>query len=100
MNTSHTLPPAHTIAGLRRRAEQPCAAPPTVPPTVLEPGQVLSLRRCAGRQLTLLQGRLWLTEPGDPHDHFLVPGQTRVLIGDGPVVVENDSGVAALYRLK
>jgi len=96
MNTSHTLPPAHTIARVRRRAEQPC----TVPPTMLEPGQVLSLRRCAGRQLTLLQGRLWLTEPGDPHDHFLVPGQTRVLMGEGPVVVENDSGVVALYRLR
>lgn len=96
MNTSHTLPPTHRIARVHRHAEQPCAEPPTV----LPPGQVHSLRRCAGRQLTLLQGRLWLTEPGDPHDHFLVPGQTRVLMGDGPVVVENDSGVAVLYRLR
>ena len=75
MDTSHTL----TMVPARATASQAATPPASPAPAALAPGQVLSLRRCAGRQLTLLQGRLWLTEPGDPHDHFLRPGQTVVL---------------------
>jgi hypothetical protein len=92
MNTAPALPLTASAATTRQS--------PATPLLTLTPGQVLSLRHCAGRQLSLVQGRLWLTEPGDPDDHFLRPGQTRVLMSDGQVVIENDGPEPARYRLR
>ena len=60
-------------------------------PLRLAPGATTTLRGQRGRWLRVQQGRLWLTEPGDPQDHFIGPGQCWRVISDGPVVLQNDS---------
>ena len=40
----------------------------------IEPGQALHLGRLGG-ELTVLEGRLWLTRNGDLGDHVVEPGQ-------------------------
>lgn len=68
-------------------------------PLRLAPGETTTLRGQAGRWLRVQRGRLWLTEPGDPNDHFLARGQCRRIAADGPVVLQNDSGETAWFRL-
>ena len=49
-------------------------------------GQALHLGRLGG-ELTLLEGRAWLTRDGDPADHLLVPGQrVRLAVNDNAVI--------------
>lgn len=68
-------------------------------PARLAPGETTTLRGQAGRWLRVQRGRLWLTEPGDPDDHFIARGQCWRLAGDGPVVLQNDSQETAWFRL-
>jgi Protein of unknown function (DUF2917) len=60
-------------------------------PLRLTPGATTTLRAQRGRWLQVQRGRLWLTEPGDPQDHFIGPGQCWRIAGPGPVVLQNDS---------
>jgi Protein of unknown function (DUF2917) len=65
----------------------------------LAPRHARTLRGCAGRDLVLLQGRLWLTEPTGGEDHVLVASQSlRLRAADG-VVIECLGPEPALYRL-
>jgi hypothetical protein len=40
-----------------------------------------------GTRLESLAGGLWVTQSGDPEDHWLAPGQTFVVSRKGKVVV-------------
>ena len=56
----------------------------------IEPGQALRLGRLGG-ELTVLEGRVWLTRDGDPGDHVVEPGQRVRLAG-------NDNAVLSPWR--
>lgn len=64
-------------------------------PLRLAPGATTTLRGHRGRWLHVQQGRVWLTEPGDPQDHFIGPGQCWRLASHGPVVLQNDGAAPA-----
>ncbi|PXW99561.1 hypothetical protein C7444_101391 [Sphaerotilus hippei] len=60
-----------------------------LPRTVdLAPGALTSLQQARGLCITVITGRVWLTEEGDEQDHFLSGGDTHVVAGCGRVVVE------------
>ena len=40
-----------------------------------------------GTRLESLAGELWVTQSGDPEDHWILPGQTFVVSRKGKVVV-------------
>lgn len=68
---------------------------PIVPrPNHLPPGQVRTIDARGGITLRVLQGRLWLTQPGDAWDHFLETGATIHLTRAG-VLVQADGAVGA-----
>lgn len=100
MNTALTPLAASQATAATAPSAVPKASQPSTPVQALAPGALRRLSGCAGRQITVLQGRLWLTEPGDADDHFVMTGQTRVIFSDGPVVIENDSDSEARYQLK
>lgn len=52
------------------------------PVLALEAGQVLTLDDAAGTRIVSRLGTVWVTEEGDPKDHIVGPGETR-LIGRG-----------------
>ena len=52
------------------------------PVLALEAGQVLTLDDAAGTRIVSRLGTVWVTEEGDPEDHIVGPGETR-LIGRG-----------------
>lgn len=56
--------------------------------TVLAPLQVLRLTHAAGTRITLLGGRVWITESGRTDDVFLSAGESHRVEGDGVVVIE------------
>lgn len=58
--------------------------------THLLAGQTRVIHASEGLTLHVLQGRLWLTQPGDPADRFLCAGDTLELAQDW-VVVEADA---------
>ena len=63
---------------------------PVHPPVlVLQAGRALTLPARPHLWLQVLQGRVWLTTPGDAADHFLHAGQ-RWPLGAAGVVVEPD----------
>ncbi len=64
-------------------------------PMRLAPGATTTLRGHRGRWLRVQHGRLWLTEPQDPQDHFIAAGQCWRLASGGPVVLQNDSDETA-----
>ncbi|MDT7835572.1 DUF2917 domain-containing protein [Aquabacterium sp. OR-4] len=64
----------------------------------LAPGQALTLPRGHGL-LQVLSGRVWLTCPGDPDDHFIGAGQAWPLPRLAGVVIECDGAVPARLRL-
>lgn len=99
MNTALTPLAASQATAATAPAAVPKAAQPSTPVHTLAPGALRRLRGCAGRQISVLQGRLWLTEPGDANDHFVSVGQTRVIFSDGPVVIENDTLCDTRYLL-
>ena len=54
----------------------------------LDDGQLLRWTQAVAVRLRVIAGRVWVTRPGDPDDHFLDAGdqlrldaRTRVLIG-------------------
>jgi hypothetical protein len=66
----------------------------------LEPGHALTLPRDAGgATLTVVRGRVWLTENERLGDHFVAAGGQYRLPHRGPVVIECDSPEAARLRL-
>ena len=52
------------------------------PVIALEAGQLLTLDDAAGTRIVSRLGTVWVTEEGDPEDHIVGPGETR-LIGRG-----------------
>lgn len=80
---SHTVTPA---AGRTTRAAQGSAHATAH----LRAGQTRVIHASEGLTLHVLQGRLWLTQPGDPADRFLCAGDTLELAQDW-VVVEADA---------
>jgi hypothetical protein len=52
------------------------------PVIALEAGQLLTLDDAAGTRIVSRLGTVWITEEGDPEDHIVGPGETR-LIGRG-----------------
>lgn len=62
--------------------------------THLRAGQTRVIHASEGLTLHVLQGRLWLTQPGDPADRFLCAGDTLELAQDW-VVVEADAAPRA-----
>lgn len=63
----------------------------------LQPGDLLTLDRMKARRLRVQSGRLWITEPGDLTDHFVASGESYTVRGNGRVVVQCDSRVAAAW---
>lgn len=60
--------------------------------TTLRPGQIRIINASEGLTLKVLQGRMWVTRPDDPRDHFLAPG-TELALTQNQVVVEPDHAV-------
>jgi hypothetical protein len=66
----------------------------------LEPGTARTLpREARGATLTVVRGRIWLTEDERLGDHFIVAGGQYRLPRRGPVVIECDSPEPARLRL-
>lgn len=64
-------------------------APPAAVALRLRAGAAMSLK--AGRHgiaLTCREGRLWLTQKGDPADHLLAAGETFRATGAGLIVLQ------------
>jgi len=78
---------------------QPGSGPSDPALSCLSPGTTLRLHQAAGQRLVVLSGRVWLTEPGDPDDHFLHAGESHPIASNGPVVIECDSSTPARLRL-
>lgn len=89
--TTHPYPgkPLHTAASTPGHShEAPLELAHTA--THLLAGQTRVIHASEGLSLHVLQGRLWLTQPGDPADRFLCAGDTLKLTQDW-VVVEADA---------
>jgi hypothetical protein len=61
--------------------------------------QVLKLRLAAGTCVSTESGRIWLTEPGDPDDHFLASNDCHTVAHGGCIVIECDSPQPARVRI-
>jgi len=55
----------------------------------LRDGEILSLSHARGREITVLAGRLWITEEASNDDVWLEAGQHANLSGDGLAVIES-----------
>lgn len=55
----------------------------------LRNGEILSLSRGRGHEITVLAGRLWITEEACNDDVWLEAGQHANLSGDGLAVIES-----------
>lgn len=86
-------PLPHTVTPTAGRAT-PSAQGATHAATHLRAGQTRVIHASEGLTLHVLQGRLWLTQPGDPADHFLCAGESLELAQDW-VVVEADAAPRA-----
>jgi hypothetical protein len=85
----HTSHPTHTAAATPGRNHHlPQRSAHTA--THLLAGQTRVIHASEGLTLHVLQGRLWLTQPGDPADRFMCAGDTIELAMDW-VVVEADA---------
>src|SRR5690606_2577484 len=67
---------------------------------VLPAGRAMSWRPRPGARLTVVSGRIWLTESADPLDHFIAAGQTHVVSGRARIVIESDRGGPAVVELR
>lgn len=64
----------------------------------VEPGQALALGRLGG-ELSVLQGRVWLTRDGDLGDHRVDSGErVRLGVAENAVIESWDSGQAVVVR--
>ena len=74
---------------------------PLSPRRVLPRGHVTSLRRPHDGILRIAveHGRLWLTQEGDPDDHFIAAGEDLALCAPGAVVLESDGAVDAVFSV-
>jgi len=64
----------------------------------IDAGQALHLGRLGG-ELTVVEGRVWLTRDGDLGDHVLEPGRrVRLAVNDNAVVSPWQTGEAVLLR--
>ena len=64
----------------------------------LTAGQALQLGRLGG-ELTVLEGRVWLTRDNDLGDFVFEPGErVRLAVGEHGVVESLDAGRAAVFR--
>lgn len=53
----------------------------------LSDGQLLHWRQAVAVRLRVVSGRVWLTRPGDPDDHFLGAGDELPLAPGGAVLI-------------
>ena len=64
----------------------------------IEAGQALPLGRLGG-ELSVLQGRVWLTRDGDLGDHRVESGErVRLGVAENAVIESSDSGQAVVLR--
>lgn len=65
-------------------------------------GAVRSYVGHRGAGITVLKGRVWLTQPNDLDDHILQDGESFAFSGSGPVVVEalSDASVLRVPMMK
>jgi Protein of unknown function (DUF2917) len=63
-------------------------------PTLLQPGALLSLESVPGLRISVMSGRVWLTEELDADDHFIGAGRHHTVVGSGRVVLEVDGPAA------
>ena len=64
----------------------------------LSDGQALQLGRLGG-EITVLQGRLWLTRDNDLGDFVVAPGErVRLAVGEHGVVESLETGATATFR--
>ena len=86
-------------AQLRRNPFRAAAAATATPALRhIEPGQALHLGRLGG-ELTVLEGRLWLTRNGDLGDHVVEPGQrVRLAVNDNAVIEPWQRGERVVLR--
>ena len=54
----------------------------------LEPHSVLPVREARGARLQCIDGAVWITEEGNPHDVVLEHGEAHALADDGRTVVQ------------
>lgn len=75
---------------------------PLSPRRVLPRGHVTCLNRPHDGILRIAveHGRLWLTQEGDPDDHFIAAGEDIALCGPGSVVVESDGATDAVFAVQ
>ena len=67
-------------------------------PLRIEAGHSVHLGRLGG-ELSVLQGRVWLTRDGDLGDHLVEPGQrVRLAVGEHGVVESVDADRSAVFR--
>ena len=64
----------------------------------LPAGAAHTLHCVAGTVLTVVAGRLWITQSGALEDHFLTPGQS-LQVGHGRLVIEADTQSGAQFHL-
>ncbi|MBT2324856.1 DUF2917 domain-containing protein [Variovorax paradoxus] len=69
------------------------------PSMTLPIGEARTLRRGAGARIEVTGGRVWLTVPNDPDDHFVAGGESMLLRHDGPIVIQSDGGSSAVLRI-
>lgn len=77
---------------------QPASSPTSL--YRLGPVQAMTLNRCAGRDLVVLQGRLWVTEPDDGEDHVVHATERLRLCAEQGVVIESLGPGPAVYRIE
>ena len=58
------------------------------PILALDAGQVLTIEDAAGRRISARSGAVWITEEGDPKDHIVESGSSRIVVHGGRTVVQ------------
>jgi len=85
--------PSHSFLPRRQAGASPH------PPMALAHGATLRLSLPRGACIDVASGRIWLTETGDPDDHFVAAGGCHVVRRGGRVVIEGDSQAPARLRV-
>ena len=68
------------------------------PARIIDAGNAMRLDRLGG-ELSVLQGRVWLTREGDPDDHLVEAGQrVRFGVAEDAVIESWDSGQPLVVR--